>query len=175
MRSGGEDPLQRLGHLGDEEDGLGVAQRLVVAEHPLRHVGERQVGDADGAHVELEHTSRALQHPAHVAVGEGHALGRPGGPRGVDDRGGVTGTDLRPARVEGAGVGGACGAAALDELRPGQHPVEMHEVLRLLEQHHVLERRKVPANVVPARQHLAVLQDGDLRAAVRRDVLDLLR
>ena len=71
----------RVGHAGA---GL---QHQVVATGALEHVGQRQHGQRDVLAVDRDHPRTRAQVPQHVAVGELHALGSPGGAGGVDEGG----------------------------------------------------------------------------------------
>ena len=68
--------------------------RDVDAEHPLGDVRVGQVGDADVLRaVEAGGAVAALDLEEHVVVGDHHALGVPGGARGVEDRRRLVGVD----------------------------------------------------------------------------------
>ena len=76
-----------LGRVADQVHVGAVDLRDVDAEHPLGDVGVGEVGDADVLALEAGGAVAALDLEQHVVVGDHHALGVPGGARGVEDRG----------------------------------------------------------------------------------------
>jgi len=140
-----------------------------VADHALGDVGHRQVGDEPLARVGLEvNASReALHGPGHVLVREHHALGRAGGPRGVDQRG----------QVLGLGDGG--GFRQVDGVGPQQvlvgEDVVGCQAVGVPQDAQVLERRELVAHLEERLEEADVLDHPQVRLAMTDEVGDLVR
>ena len=148
----------------------------VVRGHALRDVCQRKVGDRPKAAWVLDRAIQRDRRPHHVPLRDDHGFRAAGRPRRVDERGRVLGLDLASGGLEHipTAIGSEGLAPSLHDLVPGDHPVVLLELLRILHQDHVLQRGKFGLDLLPSLHDVAVLEDGHLGVAVRRDVLDLL-
>ena len=172
-----DDVRVHLPQEGGEHGGLGAgrhldaaAQQHVVRDHPLGDVRHRQVrhdllaGEVlTGPAVDGQ---ERLHRPHDVVVGEHHALGAPGGARGVDDRRQIVRRADRRCLDQ------------VQRLRVGQRTVAddtLGQLGRCHERHDRVELGQLVTDLEELRQEGVVLDDRHLGRAVAGQVGDLVR
>jgi hypothetical protein len=148
--------LRRLRAGGDL---VALQDLAVVAHHPLGDVGHREVRDhalAGEVEIVAEAAAQALGRVDDVEVRDHHALGRPGGARGVDHG--------------GEHLGGDVGGGVAEVGRLGAEQV----VAVVGQAEDVLELRELLLHLEEALDEAVVLGDGNAGVAVPGEVGHLL-
>ena len=175
----GEEPVgAHLGQVGEHLARVGaggdlqpVDDRQVVVGAALGDVRGGQPGDHAGLLGELHHRLDPPHGGEQVAVAELHALRRPCGAGGVDQREQVLGPDLRGGLLDG-GLRLRIAPEGLDLLER-EHAFEERLFVGVVEHDHALEVREVLARLQQPLEVLA-LDHRDVGVGVGDHILDLV-
>ena len=175
----GEEPVRaHLGQVGEHLAGVRaggdlqpVDDRQVVVGAPLGDVRGGQPGDHAGFLGELHHQLDPPHGGEQVAVGELHALRRPRGAGGVDQRQHILRLDPRRGLLDG----GLCLRVAPEclDLVEREHAVGEGLFVGVIENDHAFQLGQVVAGLQEPLEVLA-LDHGDVGVGVGDDVLDLV-
>ena len=169
----GRQALEILGHGGEapREPGLAAGGDLTeVADRALGDVAEGQERQEAIVRAQLDQRRQAAHRRHDVGVRDHRALGRPGGPAGVDDGRQLGGSDAGDEARELSAVraGSAEVEQAADEAGVGI-------VVITSEEHDELEVGELVAPPDHLRQLVGLIQEAAPCLAVAQDVGDLLR